>query len=51
MKNKMQCLHEWEEDERFASGGVIMLFGKIGDIKRETRMICKKCGEVKYDNF
>jgi len=43
-----KCNHEWEEDERFKDGKIIMLFGKIGNVKRETRMICKKCGAIKY---
>lgn len=45
----MICKHEWEEDELFKSGAVVMLFGNIDDVKQESRFICKKCGEVKYE--
>ena len=45
-----ECEHEWKEDERFKGNGVIMLFGNIGDVNRESRVICKKCGAVDYQN-
>ncbi len=44
----MKCDHIWEEDERFKEGGVTMLFGTIGNVQEETRMICKNCGSIKY---
>jgi len=40
--------HEWEEDERFKDGKIIMLSLEVDNVKRETRMICKKCGDIKY---
>jgi len=42
------CKHEYKEDERFKGDGIIMLFGNIGDVKREVRVICDKCGNVDY---
>ena len=47
-KQEEKCNHEWIEDELFKSGAVVMLFGNIGDVQRETRVICKKCGMVNY---
>ena len=44
----MECKHEWVEDEMFKSGAVTMLFGNIGDVNEETKVICKKCGEWDY---
>ena len=44
----MNCEHKFEEDERFKSGGVIMLSGPIGKVEQETRMVCKKCGRIDY---
>ena len=46
--NEEECKHEWIEDERFKSGGVIMLFGNIGDVHEETRVICRKCRAINY---
>ena len=47
MPNK-KCKHKWKEDELFKKGAVIMFFGGLDDLNRETRMICKLCGEIKY---
>lgn len=44
----MECEHDWKEDERFASGGVMMFAGKIGEVEQETRMVCGKCGAIDY---
>ena len=44
----IECKHIWEEDERFEEGGAIMLFGKIGEVQEETRVICNKCGAYNY---
>lgn len=44
----MKCKHKWEEDERFEDGGIMMFFGKVGEVKRETRMVCKNCGAFDY---
>ncbi len=44
----MECKHEWEEDARFKSGIVMMVTGPINDMRRETRMICKKCKAIDY---
>ena len=43
-----KCNHNWKEDELFKSGACVMLFGDIGDVNQETRVICKKCGCVDY---
>ena len=43
-----ECKHEWQEDENFSNGAVIMITGTVGDMKREIRMVCKKCGEIDY---
>lgn len=43
-----ECNHKWIIDKRFADGSVIMLFGDIGNVQREMRYICDKCGEIKY---
>ncbi len=45
----MKCKHDWEMDERMKGDGVMMFFGKIGEVKREWRYICNLCGEVKYE--
>ncbi|KKM62557.1 hypothetical protein LCGC14_1520450 [marine sediment metagenome] len=45
----MVCEHKWEKDEIFEGDGVMLFFGPIGDIKREWRYICQKCGEIKYE--
>lgn len=44
----MNCKHKWKEDERFKSGGVIMLFGDVGDVHQETRLFCDKCESINY---
>jgi len=44
----MKCKHKWKVDPQFEGDGVIMLFGEIGNIKRERRYICEKCGEIDY---
>ncbi len=44
----IECKHDWKEDELFKSGAVVMLFGDIGNIDRETRMVCFKCKAVNY---
>lgn len=43
-----KCKHEWENDPIFEDGSVIMLFGPVGNVKREMRQQCRKCGAVKY---
>ncbi len=43
-----ECKHQWEEDEFFAEGGVMMFTGKMGNIHQETRMVCKKCNKIDY---
>jgi hypothetical protein len=43
-----ECKHEWKEDELFANGGIIMMFGNINDIKQESRFVCKRCGKINY---
>ena len=35
-------------DKRFEDGTVMMFFGDIGNIKRELRVVCEKCGSVDY---
>lgn len=46
-----ECEHEFVEDELFKKGVVSMFFGNIGKVKRETRMFCKKCGCVVYEDW
>lgn len=45
----MGCKHDWKIDPMFANGAVMMFFGKIGQVKREMRYFCNKCGGVKYE--
>lgn len=43
-----RCRHVWKEDKRFASGEVMMFFGSLKEIKRETRFVCARCGTITY---
>ncbi len=43
-----KCKHEWIEDELFKSGAVTMFFGKLNNIKKESKYICKNCSEIKF---
>ena len=43
-----KCTHEWEEDEMFASGAITMITGTLDDLGKETRVICKKCGDTDF---
>jgi len=45
---KKKCKHEWEEDEVFASGAITMVSGSPKDLGEETKIVCQKCGEVRY---
>ena len=49
MAKEIKCKHEYIEDERFKDGSVMMIFGNIGNLKCESRFICKLCGHVKYE--
>jgi hypothetical protein len=46
--SKEECEHKWIEDKRFKNGTVMMFCGDIGKLKRETRVICSKCGCIDY---
>lgn len=47
-KDPKKCKHQWKEDPDFASGIMIIVSGSPKDLGQETRVICRKCGEVKY---
>lgn len=41
-------VHDFVEDEMFASGAFVAISGSPKDLGEETRIYCKKCGYVKY---
>lgn len=43
-----RCKHRWVIDKLFESGPVMMSVGKIGEVEREDRFVCAKCGPVDY---
>ena len=43
-----KCKHDWQEDEDFASGMLMMVAGRGNDLGQETHVFCKKCGASDY---
>jgi len=50
--NQPDCgiLHDWEDDEMFGCGAVVMLTNDNPQRKlsEEIRQFCKNCGKVRY---
>jgi len=48
MTDSKECKHDWQNDEMFESGAVMMLTNDQHPFGEEMRQFCIKCNAVKY---